>query len=329
MNHLENLEAQYENEIAESISYLNSKEAEARLDADAYWPKWHSPWWHMLLLHEMSLTQKIPESTIHRYIQSLNRIQLKIFPIHPEDAPADIDPYRGTSCHCQLGNVYQVLSKWGVDVDAELPWIRPWLLRYQMADGGMNCDNEAYLVKDETPSSMVGSIAAFESVLYYPAAKWTSEEKKFLERGAQFLIGRQLILGSSTTYNSSERESAKEWAQLCFPRFYLYDTLRGLHALLAWSEKTQTKISPEAIELAVKILEQKSQHGILRNERLSFGEVTTIAQNSEKEWLRRQPATTFSLLTKVSEVGAESVFLERQWQNCQLKLRSLTNASPH
>ena len=79
--------------------------------------------------------------------------------------PEGVDPHRGYPCHCQLGNVYQVLAAYGLDVDKKLPWIRPWFLRYQMADGGLNCDNDAYLATSECPSSMVGTIAAFEAVL--------------------------------------------------------------------------------------------------------------------------------------------------------------------
>ena len=156
---------QYEAEVEESLRYLGSDRALQSLNADPYWPKWDSPWWHMLLLHEMGLTKQIPESVIERNVAVLDAFPLKIFPVHPEEVPKGIDYARMTLCHCYLGNIYQVLAAWGVDVDARLRWIRPWFLRYQMADGGLTCDNDAYLVKDEVPSSMVGTIAAFEAVL--------------------------------------------------------------------------------------------------------------------------------------------------------------------
>ncbi len=183
-------------ELEASLSYLASEQAVKSLEADAYWPKWDSPWWHMLLLHEMGETKRIPAQVIETCIASLNKMPVKIFPIHPTDMPAGVDPYRGSPCHCQLGNIYQVLAAWGVDVDKELPWIRPWFLRYQMNDGGFNCDNEAYLVKDEVPSSMVGTIAVFEAILLHTPRPWTEEEKAFLEKGARFLMGRQLMFGS-------------------------------------------------------------------------------------------------------------------------------------
>lgn len=313
----------YENEIQKSVQYLSSEQALQSVDADAYWPKWDSPWWHMLLLHEMGETHQIPEKTIRRYIATLSRIPLKIFPIHPEDTPAGVDPFRGSPCHCQLGNVYQVLAAWGINVDHELPWIRPWFLRYQMADGGLNCDNDAYLVKDECPSSMVGTIAAFEAILLHTNRPWTPEEKFFLDQGANFLMNRKLMLGSNTKYNSGERKSAEQWVQLCFPRFYLYDILRGLNALLIWSEKTNQPVPQEAITDAIQFLSNRFPDGQLKPERFSYEGVGTILPTPSGEWIRRQPATHFALLDRVSALGEVSPFLSRQWFESQQRLKQI------
>lgn len=304
----------YQSELQESIHYLNSPSALRSLDADPYWPKWNSPWWHMLLLHEMGETKQIPEVVVEKYISAINRIPLKIFPIHPEDMPEGVDPYRGSPCHCQLGNVYQVLAARGVDVDQELPWIRPWFLRYQMADGGLNCDNEAYLVRDEVPSSMVGTIAVFESILLYTGRPWTEAEKCFLQKGAEFLMARKLKQGSDTKHNADERVSAEKWTKLCFPRFYLYDVLRGLHALLLWGEKTNQAIPAEAIRDVVTGIDQRFPDGLIRIERKSYDGVGTILQSSTGEWMRRQRATFFPLLNKVSQPGDLSPFLSAQWK---------------
>lgn len=304
----------------ESLTYLNSAQALKDVERDPYWPKWDSPWWHMLLLHEMGETKKIPESVIRGYVSRLSRMPVKIFPIHPEDMPEGVDPYRDSPCHCQLGNVYQVLAAWGVDVDEELPWIRPWLLRYQMMDGGMSCDNEAYLVKDETPSSMVGTIAAFEAILFYTNRAWTAEEEAFLEKGAKFLIERQLMRGSNTKYNSSERESAEKWMQLCFPRFYLYDVLRGLNALSIWAEKTNQQVPLKAYEAVMASIESRFPDGKIRNERHSYEGVGTIRPSESGEWIRKQPATFFPLLKTVSKIGDVSPFLSKQWVESKNRL---------
>ena len=61
-------------------------------------------------------------------------------PDPPGRVPGGADPHRDVSCHCALGSIHQVLAACGVDVDRALPWIRPWFVRYQMADGGLNCD---------------------------------------------------------------------------------------------------------------------------------------------------------------------------------------------
>ncbi len=314
----------YEAEIKQSVDYLSSDLALQTVDADAYWPKWHSPWWNMLLLHEMGETKRIPHGLIERYVASLNRIPLKIFPIHPKDMPEGIDPFRGTPCHCQLGNVYQVLSAWGVDVDNELPWIRPWFLRYQMTDGGLSCDNDAYLVKDECPSSMVGTIAIFEAVLLHTQRPWTSEEKVFLDKAAQFLMERKLMLGSSTVHNSSERKSAEQWTKLCFPRFYLYDVLRGLNALALWAEKTNQTLPREAVFDAMTFLSREFPDGSVKLGRRSYENVGTILPSPSGEWIRKQPATFFPLLEKVSEIGTISPFLSKQW--LETKRRTLSSS---
>jgi hypothetical protein len=144
----------------------------------------------MLLLHEFGEARRIPDRAVTKMVDGLNALPLKIFPIRPEDAPG-YEPWRDSSCHCALGSVYQVLAACGVDVDAALPWIKPWFLRYQMADGGLNCDEAAYLVDHECPSSMVGTVAPFEAMLL---GRWTEGQQVFLERAAGFLIERELML---------------------------------------------------------------------------------------------------------------------------------------
>lgn len=307
--------------IEKSVSYLQSDAALKSVEADPYWPKWDSPWWHMLLLHEMRETHRIPKKLVTAYVAAMNRIPLKIFLIRSDEMPEGIDPYRGTPCHCQLGNVYQVLFKCGVEVDQELPWIRPWFLKYQMPDGGLNCDNEAYLVKDEVPSSMVGMISAFEAMVLCTPREWTPEERNFIDKGAKFLMTRKLMLGSDTKHNASERKSAEDWTKLCFPRFYLYDVLRGLTALLAWSEKTQQPIPPAAIRDVVKFMSQQFPDGMVKIGRHSFEGAGTLKLAPSGEWVWRQPATVFPLLEVVSEIGSVSPYLSRQWEDAKILLQ--------
>lgn len=315
----------YAENLQKSVAYLQSDEAVRSLRADPYWPKWNSTWWHMLLLHEMGATELIPSSIVGVYIQCLKHYSVKHFPIQPDEMPAGVDPYRDCPCHCQLGNVYQVLAARGVDVDRELPWMRPWFLRYQMSDGGLNCDNDAYLVQKEVPSSMVGTIACFEAVLMYTPRPWTAEEIQFLDRAANFLMTRELRLGSATQHNASERESAKLWTELIFPRYYFYDVLRGLSALTLWAEKRGVQLPPQGIQNVVSDLKKRFPSGDVTIGRQGFAGSKTLAQGPTGEWLWGQPASVFPLLLQVSQVGEPSPWLSDHWSDCLERLPAITS----
>lgn len=308
--------------ITDSVGYLGSDAALRSLAADTYWPKWHSPWWHMLLLHELGEARRIPQRAVTAMVDGLNALPLKIFPIHPEDAPG-ADLARDSSCHCALGCIYQVLSACGIDVDAALPWTRPWFPRYQMADGGLSCDAAAYRVKDECPSSMVGTIAPFEAMLIGPAKP---EQQAFLERAAGFLIERRLMLGSSTVHNAEERGAQAGWLAPCFPRFYFYDVLRGLAALTRWAGQSGRTLPLRAVAGGVAHLVALSPDGVIRLGRQGFARCPqTWAQTAAGTWAR-QPTTRFPLLDATSAVGSPSAALTRQWSSTRRALLELADA---
>jgi hypothetical protein len=311
-------------QISRSIAYLGSPEALRSLEVNCYWPKWHAPWWHMLLLHEMGETTRIPEIAITHLIASIERIPLKIFPIHAHELPEGVRLDLDTGCHCEMGNFYRVLASWGVNVDKELPWIRPWLVKYQMADGGLNCDSSAYCAPGEVPSSMVGTISVFEAMLLHTRNSWTEEEEAFLDRGARFLIERRLMLGSNTKHNAEERAAAATWMQPCFPRFYFYDILRGLNALVLWAEQTGKTLPPESIRPVVDYLDQSYPDGTVRIERHAFAGKTSFQQSSSGDWSdERTAASVFPLLSAVSVVGEVSPYLSWQWETTKRRLRDL------
>jgi len=73
-----------EDGIADSVRYLESDAAVNSLEADTYWPKWHSPWWHMTTLWELGEARRIPGRVQRAMIAGLDALPLKIFPIDPE-----------------------------------------------------------------------------------------------------------------------------------------------------------------------------------------------------------------------------------------------------
>ena len=298
--------------IADSVHYLASDAAHRSLDADVYWPKWDSPWWHMLLLHEMGEARRIPERAVTHMVERLDAFPVKIFPIQPGELPPGADPHRDVLCHCALGSVFQVLSAAGRDVDRALPWIAPWFARYQMADGGLSCDDAAYRVTGECPSSMVGTVAPLEAMLLGSPAGWTAEHAAFVDRAAGFLIERRLMLGSHTVHNAEERDREPAWRAPCFPRFYLYDVLRGLDALARWAELTGHAVPVRAIAGVLDHLIATCGDGVVRRERLSYAGVGTWMLSSAG-WVRVASAPRFPLLEATSAVGEPCPYLTRQW----------------
>jgi hypothetical protein len=298
--------------IAESVRYLASDAAQRSLDADPYWPKWDSPWWHMLLLHEMGEARRIPERAVTGMVERLDAFPVKIFPIQPGELPPGADPHRDVMCHCALGSVFQVLSAAGRDVDRALPWIAPWFARYQMADGGLSCDDAAYRVTGECPSSMVGTVAPFEAMLLGRPAAWTAERAAFVERAAGFLIERRLMSGSRTVHNAAEHDREPAWRAPCFPRFYFYDVLRGLDALARWAELAGRAVPLRAIAGVLDHLIATCGDGVVRRGRLAYAGVGTWMA-SPAGWVRAESARGFPLLEATSAVGEPCPYLTRQW----------------
>jgi hypothetical protein len=314
--------AAIEDGIADSVRYLGSDAAARSLDADIYWPKWDSPWWHMLALFEMGEARRIPERIVGKMVATLDTFPLKIFPIHPGELPPGASPSRDVLCHCALGSVAQVLAACGRDVDRELPFLEAWFVRYQMADGGLNCDETAYLA-DECPSSMVGTAASFEAMLAGGPAAWSAERAAFVERGASFLVARQLMHGSPTRHNAEERVSEAGWLAPCFPRFYLYDVIRGLAALVRWAEITGRSVRLAAIAGVIEHLLAAFPDGAIVRRRRSYDGVGTWMQSPSGEWLRHEVAPRFPLLEAVSVLDQPCPYLTRQWSAARRTLIDL------
>jgi hypothetical protein len=305
--------------VAQSLAYLGSNEALHSLVIDPYWPKWHSPWWHMLLLFELGEARRIPAPAVDAMVVGLDRL-LHIFPIHADDAPG-ADLHRDIACHCALGTVASVLTACGVDVDVALPWVKPWFVRYQMADGGLNCDAAAYRVETECPSSMVATIAPLEAMLLGDPAAWSAEQRAFVDRAARFLIDRGLVRGSSTSHNAEERATAPAWRALAFPRFYFYDVLRGLSALARWAEVTAQPFPRAAVAEVIDALDARWPDGVVRVERRAYADRTTLVPTADRSPSPRAPATTFALLDATSVIGEPSEPLTRKWAAVRAALR--------
>ncbi|HLL24036.1 MAG TPA: hypothetical protein VK427_18015, partial [Kofleriaceae bacterium] len=80
--------------VADSVAYLGTDAAIGSLATDVYWPKWHSPWWHMLVLWELGEAARIPRAAVRAMVEGLDGLRLKILPTDPSEVPQDFDSRR-------------------------------------------------------------------------------------------------------------------------------------------------------------------------------------------------------------------------------------------
>jgi hypothetical protein len=286
-------------QLERSVAYLSSQKALDALRIDPYWPKWDGPWWHIQCLFELGEVEKIPACSLDALIESMERRFPKFFPFKQSDLIAGADLRRDSSCHCQLGMVYQVLFAAGIDIDTRLPWTRPWFLKYQLPDGGLNCDNGVYL-KPNPKSSIVSSLPPLEAVLNCTPRAFTGEENTFLERGADYLIEHELYK------STSGKVINKDWLQPCFPHFYEYSVLRGLRFLKAWSRQTNRELPDRIKHIEAEQEAQFFGPNAIRITRHSYdSERSTIFPIDLKNH-RTEDAKTFELLENVSKIDTAS-----------------------
>jgi hypothetical protein len=115
------------------------------------------------------------------------------------------------------------------------------------------------------------------------------------------------------------------WRQLCFPRFYFYDVLRGLSTLTRWAERREQPIPLAAIEPVVEHLLSSFPDGVVRLGRSAQDGIRTWVFGASGE-KTRAPATRFGLLDATSAVGSASPTLTRQWHQTRQRLLALHDA---
>lgn len=300
--------------VAVSAAYLASARARESLAADPYWPKWDSPWWHMTLLWELGRADAIPPEAAEAMLAAIETKYLRFFPNPREPLPRDKDPHRDALCHCAVGTMIQVLEASGLDLETRAPWLRAWLLHYQLPDGGLNCDEAAYASGGS--SSVQSTIAALEAVLACPR-KLTVHEEAFLDRGAAWLIERRL-----TKRRRDGAPMKADFERVVFPRFYGYDLLRGLDFLAGWTRRRRAAAPRAAAAEALEALARRFPDGRARVERDDLPDALTLAREESGVWVKGRPVSTFPLLDAVRRVGTEIPVLTAAWARAREVLSS-------
>jgi hypothetical protein len=224
---------------------------------------------------------------------------LRLFPIREEELPPGCDPHRDILCHCAAGTMMQVLYASGVDLDVRLPWLRPWLRQYQLPDGGLNCDEGAYVTSFK--SSMVSTLPPLEAALRCTRGTLSADDVRFLDKGAAYLIAHRLVRRAHGDGGVID----PAWQEPCFPRFYHYDLLRGLSFLAEWAETLGRTIPDQAISEALsRFRRERAKFGGIRIGRRAAATASrTLVQSAEGRWVIVDESRTFPLLDEVSHPG--------------------------
>ncbi len=292
--------------LAETVAFVSGPAAEADVRARWYWPKWNSLWWRMLLLHELGLSVHVPRSTADALASAIDAGCLHFFPLRQEEIPPGTDTWRQVACHCQVGTVVQVLSACGINPRERLPWIREWFARYQLADGGWNC-NEAAYTRSKPGSSFLSTATAAEGALVVGC-------RDEARRGAGYLAARNLARSLS-----KNKIAVAAWLKPCFPRFYEYDVLRGLRLLARLGEPVARRNIEEAVLAVDAALSDPACPPYW-----SFEGIDSYGLQANGTWAR-EPVTGFPLLevARTAEVGGAALRME--WAETAAALSGISN----
>ncbi|MBF0546401.1 MAG: hypothetical protein HQM08_18290 [Candidatus Riflebacteria bacterium] len=290
-----------------SEEFLSSDKAAVSLETNVYWPKWNSPWWHISLLKEMGMCDRIPRKVLRKLLDEFLCNSIDFFPFRESDVPSGKDPIADVPCHCQLASMYQVFFLCGFDVDVEIPWARPWFLKYQLPDGGLNCDEAVYL-KATPKSSIVSTLPALEAILTCTNRPFSEAEITFLDAGAHYLLSHRLFRAAFNPENIIN----PDWKLICFPRFYQYDFLRGLAFICRWSEKLKRSLDRETLNESLALIKEmtSSEKGFPILGRRAWEGAKTYRYMPDGSRTKGHSADSFPLLEMVGVPGTPCPFLK-------------------
>ena len=295
-------------EISEDLASKKSLES---IKKDPYWPKWDSPWWKMVLLMEMGKIDRIPAKTASCLMESINSKHLHYFPLVEEELPEGCDPYRDIICHCALGTITKLFILMEFDIKKDMDWVLPWFEKYQLPDGGYNCEESVY-TSEKPRSSFLSTLPILEALLEYGESEkgeLTPVQLEILKKGADYFLKRKLFRSLS----KGMKIISQSWLEPTFPRFYNYDILRGLTFLTRWAALTN-KLPEESINDAVNILSGRiDSNDIFQPGSRDLSSEGTLIEKQDGKWEFVREAAMFPLLQAVSSKDVSSWYLTKEW----------------
>jgi hypothetical protein len=306
------------NDLNEIKEILASEQASMMIERDVYWPKWDSPWWYFLLLEETDRLSDVPVETFKELLVCADRQYLHIFPVREEDAPEDINAYTEVLCFCFLGSLMRLASKVDFDVFAWLPWAKDWIKRYQLPDGGYNCDDAAYTGSGK--GSLISTTVMLEGMLAY--VKYTGNYDEFgknIERAVSYLLKHHVYMSTK-----GEAIEGTDWDKIIFPRLNEFDFSRGLEAVLDFVLQTGKKVRRVNMEKAIALLKQKMESGVNHSEKQWMSEEKTVTYLIESPILFKEMANMPLVMKKLNST-AENSFVVERLKNIRKKLELAEN----
>jgi hypothetical protein len=288
---------------------LNSESCLAELKIDPYWPKWKTGWWKALVLFETGNFDYVSPDFVKKLWEISDSHYLHFFPLKEDEIPANCDPYRHIICHCALGTLVKFACAKKINVTNLYPWVYDWFIRYQLPDGGYNCDEQAYTKSGK--SSIVSTITMLEAGLALYQLTQDMKLAKILHKGVEYLIEHKIFRSLSGKVLNSD------FLKLTFPRFYEYDVLRGLTFLSRYATTFSKIIPNSAIEETVHLIKSKEDGaGNLKTERqFHMNEGTMDFQNGE--WKFSKENYSFPLLENLPKANVINPYLTNEWNRCK------------
>lgn len=302
--------------IDHSVNYLKSTEAMDSIKRDPYWPKWDSPWWHMMTLFELGKVDLIPKESLKLMAETINRHYLPIFPIHPTDVPENFDGFRKALCFCALGSMYQCLTIGGISVEQEIPWIVEWFQKYQLSDGGYNCDEAGYL-KTPTRSSIVSTLVMLEALLLKTKKSFSEDDFQTLFTGAKYLVELELF-----KRRTNKEVIDPDFFVPPFPAFYEYDISRGMLLLLDFCILHKKRLSAEFVLKVIHLYKPEEFNRLKDNFRSPNINDFSYNPVSSDDWSRGK-ANTFPLLDVLTEQKFAIHVTNQKLKQIEAKIKAL------
>jgi len=259
-------------EIAGKVFSKQSAEGYWESRGNPYHPKYKSTYWQVMILGHLGMDRS--DRRVHKAFEFVFKLQLSEGGFSSQTRETALEEYewmrtrtalkeklqpeadawaqslvREHQYSCLTGNLCAAMLRAGYWGDPRLSKALNWLVKVQNVDGGWLCPYWKAHVKD-THGCFYGTICPLEAFSQVPQAERSTEMKRAIERGAEFILMHRLYKADHHDFKVINRH----WMRFGFPWFYGYDVLRGLSVLTNLG-----CINDDRLGDAVKLMIQKRQ----------------------------------------------------------------------